>query len=60
MEVSNQHVKYNRPCLEACLRRLRYVIEDLEEARLQVKQKKLHFGLVIFVKCYQPIVMYLN
>ena len=36
MEVSNQHVKYNRPCLEACLRRLRYVIEDLEEARLQV------------------------
>ena len=36
MEVSNQHVHYNRPCLEACLRRLRYLIEDLQEARLVV------------------------
>ena len=33
MEVSNQHVKYNRPCLEACLRRLRYVIDHLKEAK---------------------------
>lgn len=31
MEVSNQHVKFNRPCLEACLRKLRYLIGELEE-----------------------------
>lgn len=30
-DVSEQHVKFNRPCLEPCLRQLRYLIEERHE-----------------------------